>query len=127
MKAQWFAPLWSGLAVAALGCRTSPSPGPAPVPCERDGIVSSRVSVRPGLGDLAAEIVQTCGDCQFTLRPGAPAGSPCSAASVCQEHCCKCSNSLAKTFRARACTAARCAGAEACAAARAEIRPDVCE
>src|SRR6478609_252381 len=129
-KAHQFAPAVTALLLAApvpLGCRRSPSPEPAQGMCAADGIVSSRVSERPDTGDLAAEIVQTCADCRASVRPGAPAGSPCSAASVCQEVCCNCPNSFAKTYRARACDAARCAGREACDSARASIRPDVCD
>ena len=129
-KADWFVPLLRGLALLAVlapGCRRSPGPLPERTSCERDGIVSSRVSERPDAGDLAAEIVQTCADCQSSVRPRAPPGSPCTAASVCSEICCKCPNLLDKYYRARVCDAARCAGAEACALARAGISPDVCE
>src|SRR5437762_11111098 len=110
-KAHWFAQLLSGLlplVATALGCRRAPQPALEQAPCERDGIVSSRVSERPGSGNLAVEIVQTCGDCRASTRPGAPPGSPCSAASVCQELCCKCPNALPKTYRARVCDSARC-------------------
>ena len=129
-KADWFVPLRRGLAllvVVAPGCGRTPGPMPEHTACERDGIVSSRVSQRPDAGDLAAEIVQTCADCQSRVRPGAPPGSPCTAASVCREFCCNCMNSLEKSYRARVCDAARCAGREACALARAGIRPDVCD
>src|SRR6478609_429558 len=106
-------------APAVLGCRRSQSLEPEHGMCEANGIVSSRVSERPDTGDLAAEIVQTCADCRASVRPGAPPGSPCSAASVCQEVCCNCPNSFTKSYRARACDAARCAGREACDSARA--------
>jgi|SRR6188768_47564 len=135
-KAHGFAPPSSGVAWLALGvsvasvafgCRDAPSRPLEQAPCERAGIVSSRVSQRPDLGEVAAEIVQTCADCRASVRPGAPPGSPCSAASVCQEQCCNCANSLVKTYRARVCAAARCAGSEACTLARTAITPDVCD
>jgi hypothetical protein len=131
-KAHWFARPLSALALLAplaqlaLACRRDPGSGVQQVSCEREGIVSSRVSERPDIGDLAAEIVQTCADCRASVRPGAPPGSACSAASVCQESCCKCPNSLGKYYRARVCDAAHCAGSEACALARSGITPDVC-
>ena len=126
-KAHWFALVLSGLAALPVGCRRSPSPSLGQASCEREGIVSSRISERADSGDLAAEIVQTCANCQAGVRPGAPPGSACSAASVCREMCCNCPNSLNKMYRARVCDAARCAGPEACVLARAGIRPDVCD
>jgi len=126
-KAHWFALCLSGLPVLALACGRAPAPTSEQATCARAGIVSSRVGERADGGDLAVEIVQTCADCQADARPGAASGSPCSAASVCQEMCCKCPNSFEKTYRARVCDGARCAGVEACALARAEIRPDVCQ
>ena len=129
-KAHWFALPLSGLAQLAqlaLGCQRAPRPLLDQAACEREGIVSSRVSERADAGDLAAEIVQTCADCRTKARPGAPPGSACSAASVCRESCCRCPNSLVKNYRARVCDAAHCAGPEACVSARAGIKPDVCD
>jgi len=80
--------LLAAVASAALACRRAPSVELEPAACEREGIVSSRVSERPDAGSIAAEIVQTCADCRARVRPGAPPGSACSAASVCQEQCC---------------------------------------
>jgi len=132
-KAHWFARPWRGLALlaalapVAFACRRTSTSLLEQTPCAEEGIVSSRVSDQPTGGDLAAEIVQTCADCRASARPGAPPGSPCSAASVCQEQCCNCPISLTKKYRARVCDAARCAGPEACHSARAAIRPDVCD
>ncbi|HEY0464708.1 MAG TPA: hypothetical protein VGC79_10885, partial [Polyangiaceae bacterium] len=81
-KAHWFALPLRGLAplaLLALGCRRAPSPLLEQASCEREGIVSSRVSERADAGDLAAEIVQTCADCTASARPGAPPGSACGA------------------------------------------------
>ena len=114
------------VASLAFACRRAPNSRREAAVCEVDGIVSSRTSERADTGNLAAEIVQTCADCRASVRPGAPPGSPCSAASVCQEVCCNCANSLAKSYRARVCDAGRCAGLEACSSARAGIHPDVC-
>lgn len=126
-KAHWFALLLGGLAALPPGCRRAPSPLLEGAACEREGIVSSRVSQPGDSGDLAVEIVQTCADCRAGVRPGAPPGSACSAASVCRELCCSCPNSLVNSYRARVCEGGRCAGPEACAVARAGIRPDVCD
>ena len=125
-KAHWFRALLCGVAALQLGCHRDPSPVGQGL-CTDDGIVSTRRSEQVGKSDISAEIVQTCGDCQHSVRPGAPPGSPCSAASVCREVCCECPNSFTKTYRARACDAASCAAGEsACASARLTIRPDVC-
>src|SRR6187455_164724 len=98
--------LLAPVASVVFACRRTPSSAREPAACEAEGVVSSRVSERPDIGDLAAEIVQTCADCRARVRPGAPPGSPCSAASVCQELCCNCPNSLTKSYRARVCDAA---------------------
>lgn len=124
-KAPGIVALTAAAALLALACRKAPESGPH-AECTGDGIVSSRSVSRPGSGELAVEIVQSCEDCEAKRRPGAPAGSPCSAASVCAEQCCKCSKGRDNSFRARACDAARCLGEEACSAARRMIRPDVC-
>ena len=94
--------------------------------CDGDGIVSSRIVPRAGGAQFAAEIVQTCRESARRPRPGAPAGSPCSAASVCGEQACKCPNSFIKMYHARACDAGQCSGPEVCTAARGVVEPDVC-
>ena len=124
-KATWSRALWLGLAAFQIDCRKAPGPTGEGV-CSNEGVVSSRNLERAGIGQVAAEIVQTCGDCATSLRAGAAPGSPCSAASVCREVCCECPNSFSKSYRARVCDAGKCAGQQSCALARAAIHPDVC-
>ena len=126
MKATWFRALLCGLAALQIDCRKDPQPA-AEGFCTNDGVVSSRHLERAGTGEVAAEIVQACGDCSHSTRPGAPPGSPCTAASVCREACCECPNSFTKNYRARACDSGHCAGENACSLARSSIRPDVCQ
>ncbi|HEX3773107.1 MAG TPA: hypothetical protein VHV51_01515 [Polyangiaceae bacterium] len=127
-KARYFASLWIALGLAALGCGRlrRASAGAA---CDSAGIVSTRTQTNADDDQVAAEIVQAgCDDCAQKTRPGAPAVSPCGAASVCAEACCACPGGAPKTyFRARVCSAGQCADAlTACALARATIEPDVC-
>jgi hypothetical protein len=127
-KARYFASLLVALALAALGCsrERGASAGAA---CETEGIVGTRTQTGADGGEVAAEIVQAgCRDCAQKTRAGAPALSPCGAASVCAEACCACQGSTPKIhFRARVCSAGQCADARtACALARAAIEPDVC-
>ncbi len=128
-KALRFAIVCGGLALLPLACRHDPAPAPDQASdgwCAADGVLSSRNLDQPGKGELAAEIVQTCGDCSKSARLGAPVGAPCSAPSVCTEFCCDCPNSFKKSYRARACDAGHCAGPSACSSTRAAIQPDVC-
>ena len=125
MKALGFALTWCALALGPEACHRDPAQALEGF-CPSDGVVSSRSLEQLGGAQLAAEIVQTCGDCAKSARPGAPVGAPCLAPSVCAEFCCDCANSLTKSYRARVCDAGHCAGAKSCAAARAAIRPDVC-
>ena len=124
-KATWFRALLCGLAALQIDCRKEPAPV-AEGFCSNDGVVSSRNLERAGTGQVAAEIVQSCGDCQRSVRAGAAPGSPCGAASVCQEVCCECPNSFSKSYRARVCDAGKCAGQQSCDLARTAIHPDVC-
>jgi hypothetical protein len=70
------------------------------------------------LGDkrVTAELTRSgCLDCARDVRAAAPPGSPCTAARVCQEHCCSCQAGPSR-YRVRACVDGACAGTElACA------------
>jgi hypothetical protein len=89
--------------------------------------VGERV-VRGDTGDakVGAELVRAgCGECP-TPKPGAPPGSPCTAASVCGQVCCKCPKGPA-SYLARACVDASCrAGNEACELTRRALSDDPC-
>jgi hypothetical protein len=127
-KATWFALALCTLLVFPGACRRDLGATETGT-CPGAGIVSSkRVTLADG-SELAAEIVQNgCADCSHSVRPGAAPGAPCSAASVCQEFCCNCSNlNQNLRYRSRVCCAGSCLAAPAaCAAARASIEPDVC-
>jgi hypothetical protein len=125
-KAHYLGAMLCGLAAFQLSCHKDPNPV-AEGFCANDGVVSSRSLGGVGKSDVTAEIVQACGDCQHSVRPGASEGSPCSAPSVCREVCCECPNSFNKTYRARVCEAGHCAGERACSLARSTIRPDACD
>jgi hypothetical protein len=127
-KARWFAFVLCALAAVAAACQSPPDLAAASA-CVGSGIVSSKRATAPDGSEVAAEIVQNgCADCSRSSRAGAAPGSPCAAASVCQEFCCNCLNLKEKLrYRARVCSAGHCADAQAaCASARSSIEPDVC-
>jgi len=89
-------------------------------------------STHLGEGSVAGKLVKAeltrsgCTDCLQATRGGAPPGSPCSAASVCQEHCCTCSTGAAR-YRARACVDGACAPSDlACSVTPAAVLHSPC-
>ncbi len=93
-------------------------------PCAHEGL--SHHLTRQ-LGDTAQaaklEVVRSgCGKCKRAPPSGARAGAPCTAASVCDRHCCQCRGGNAR-HTVRACVSGRCASAErACALAQRELK-----
>ncbi len=81
---------------------------------------------------VLAELTRAgCSDCSKEARPAAPPGSPCTAARVCQEHCCACGSQTRPSgpgrYRARACVDGACATSEvACALTPETVRHSPC-
>jgi hypothetical protein len=95
-------------------------------PCRNEG--STHLGEATGSGKLVkAELTRAgCTDCAKDIRGGAPPGSPCSAASVCQEHCCACAAGPGR-YRARACVDGACAASDlTCALTPAAVQHSPC-
>ncbi len=93
-------------------------------PCAHEGLSHHLTrKTEDGTQTLKLEVVRSgCGRCKQAPRSGAQAGAPCTAASVCNRHCCQCEGGNAR-HTVRACVAGKCASAErACALAQQEVK-----